>query len=116
MQWFASHAPSFIDITDMTDEADIRLAADGNYIRAKIAISAESEVAEFRRELEKAGAKGVIINVERDLAATTRTGSTVSAGGSIEVSIGEFIKNKGYARQADLSVRCADILGRVEAA
>ena len=116
VQWFASHAPSFIDITDMTDEADIRLAADGNYIRAKIAISAESEVAEFRRELEKAGAKGVVINVERDLATTTRTGSTVSAGASIDASIWEFVKNKGYSRQVDLIARCADILSRAEAA
>lgn len=114
VKWFSTHAPRFVDVTDMTDDTEIMLAVDGNYVRAKIAISAESEVTAFRAALEKAGAKGVVISVERDLAATTRTGSTVSAGGSIEVSIGEFIKNKGYARQADLSARCADILGRAE--
>lgn len=115
VRWFCSHAPEFVDVTDMTDNDDILLAADGNYVRAKIAISAESEVAEFRAALEKAGAKGVVISVERDLTATARTGSTVSAGASIDASIGEFVKNKGYPRQADLVVRCADIFSRAEA-
>ena len=116
VKWFCTHAPQFVDITDMTDDADIEMAADGNYIRAKIAISAESEVAEFKAMLEKAGAKGWTINVERDLTATSRAGSTVSAGASLEVSVGEFIKHKGYRREVELSTRCSDILGRAEAA
>lgn len=57
----ASHAPQFVEIeADMTVENAL-LTADGNYVRATVEEMTETEIKDFRAQLENAGAKGVTI-------------------------------------------------------
>lgn len=113
VSWFSTHAPKFIDITDMTDDSEIELAVDGNYVRAKIAITDESEVRAMRERLEACGAKGVLLNVERDLSGVTRAGSTVSAGASLNVSVMDFVSRSGFAHEEAVKALCMEVLSKV---
>lgn len=115
VKWFSSHAPKFVDISEMDDPDEIALACDGNYVKARIKVVEESKVAELRATLEGFGAAGIVIHAERDLSATTRTAASVSAGSSIEVSIGDFVKSKAYPHEAAVLALCSDILSRAEA-
>lgn len=115
VQWFSTHAPQFVEIDGDTDADEIPLLVDGNYVKARINVAKESEIAELRDTLTGFGAAGVVIHAERDHAATSRTGASVSAGASIAASIGDFIKTKGYPHEAALNALCADILDRAEA-
>lgn len=114
VQWFSTHAPQFVEIDGDTDASEIPLIVDGNYVKARINIAKESEIAELRDALVGYGAKGVVIHAERDKSATARTAS-VSTGASLEASIGDFIKVKSYPHEAALNALCADILNRAEA-
>lgn len=108
-----SHAPEFIDIDASMDELEIGLAADKNYVRAKITKSSSEDVAKLRDFLIKSGAKGVIINAVRE-PARIRSTSTIKAGKSIETSLGEYItKNEDIdeAMKAEITKRAITILG-----
>lgn len=108
-----SHAPEFIDIDASMDELEIGLAADRNYVRAKITKSSSEDVAKLREFLIKSGAKGVIINAVRE-PIRIRSTSTIKAGKSIESSLGEYItKNEDIdeAMKAEITKRAITILG-----
>lgn len=114
VRFMASHAPRFIDITSDMDDDEIPLLCDGNYVRAKLNVSKDSEVEDFRQWLMDCGAAGVSIHPVRDLGNVTRSGSTVESGASIQSSVAEFIKHKGYEDQSNLSAVCLAILSESE--
>jgi DNA repair exonuclease SbcCD nuclease subunit len=109
VKWFASHAPSFIEIDGVTKPEDIPLLVDGNYVRAKIVSSKSSEIEGLRKFLTDAGALGVTI-VSQPKTGVTRTASTVKAGASLEVSVTDYIKGASFGRQTELTALCGDIL------
>ena len=109
----ASRAPKFIDLDPETDPDDVPLIVDGNYVRARVKVERESQINEVRDWLMECGAAGVVIHPIREPKAIERSAS-VKAGASIEVSIAEFIKAKGFREQERLSKHCAAILAEVE--
>lgn len=109
VKWFASHAPSFIDIDERTDMANIPLLVDGNYVRAKVYSSKESEIAEFREMLVKAGAKGVNL-ICQPATGATRVASTIKAGASLEVSVQDYVKSADFGHKDKVGLICQDIL------
>jgi hypothetical protein len=117
VQWFASHAPSFVEIDGTTDPDDVPLIVDGNYVRVKIGSSKASDIEAMRQFLTDSGAKGVVVNQVKDAAPVSRAGgATLKAGATLEQSIGDFIAMKAFARAPDLSRLCADILSTVRSA
>lgn len=110
VRWFKSHAPEFVEITTETDPDEIAMTVDGNYVRAKLKSAKQSDVEDSRQFLMDQGAKGVIIVVEREAAGITRTGATVKAGASMEVSVSDFIKGMSHPNPVELASLCANIL------
>jgi len=110
VKWFKSHTPEFIEIDSETDPSEISLIVDGHYVRAKINSSKQSEVEELRSYLLDSGAAGVVLLSQKESSVSTRTGSTVKSGTSVEVSVGEFIKAQSYAKPEELARLCAGIL------
>jgi DNA repair exonuclease SbcCD nuclease subunit len=110
VRWHKSHAPEFVEITAETDPAELALTVDGNYCRAKISSTKQKDVEELRAFLIDNGAKGVTILAQKEASVSARTGSTVSAGASLEVSVADFIKAQSYANPEKLAILCQNIL------
>lgn len=110
VRFHASHAPNFVEITPDTDPDEIPLIADGNYVRLKLQDVTEAQIKEAREELESYGAAGVVINATRSTKAPSREGVASGRGASLDASVEDFIKHKGYETGEALSKRCADIL------
>ena len=93
VKWFKSHLPEFVDIKAEMSETDAELAAEGNFVRIKVADTKMSTVEQMREWMTKAGAKGVIVQsvkqaaTKRDAAITT----SISAGASLEQSVSEYV-------------------------
>lgn len=109
VEWRASRAPQFIEIDEKTSPEDIPLLADGNYVRARITTNKDSEVTEFRNYLTGCGAKGVSL-ICNSASEVIRTGSSVKAGSSLEVSVSEYIESQEIEHKKDVSKLCAEIL------
>lgn len=110
----ASCAPSFVDL-DLTDKKT-KLAAfkiEGNYIRVKTTSGDEKKLKQVRDMLTDKGAAGVVIHAIHDKSPTLRTTATVSAGASVQQSVCEYVKEKGYENQKALILECSDILNEV---
>ena len=112
VKWHSTHAPSFIELDELTNPDDIELLVDGNYVRAKIYTAKESEISAFRETLMKAGAKGINI-ISQPPTGVTRVASTVKAGASMEVSVEEFIKSQDFNNKPLVSKACSEILAEV---
>lgn len=85
-----SAAPSFIDISGMTEE-DMQFAVPGNYCRLRGAAMTNDQVKELREELVKMGAIGTSIEVPRTTA-VLRTNQPAKAM-TMPESIEAFVKS-----------------------
>lgn len=115
VKWFASHAPSFVEINGATDPDEIPLIVDGNYVRVTINSSKAADVEAMRSFLTDCGAKGVVVLQDtKAVPVTARAGGvTLKAGATLEQSIGDFIAAQAFKRQADLAKLCGEILTNV---
>jgi DNA repair exonuclease SbcCD nuclease subunit len=115
VRWMKSHAPEFVEIDGATDPGDVPLIVDGNYVKASIVTAKMEEVAALREFLIEAGAKGVVLNVQKNTAAPSRTGTAVKTGTTLDASVGDYVKSMGLAREAEVATLCQDILDSVRA-
>ena len=95
--WRKSRLPEFIDINESTSEEDIPLLVEGNFVRMKVSGEVTTREHEtVRADLEKMGAKGMIINVLRKPVLEREGDVTekITAGASLEQSVSEFVKQK----------------------
>jgi DNA repair exonuclease SbcCD nuclease subunit len=111
IEHFETKAPKFVDLNDPADVTAENVA--GNYVRLRLADATESEVKEYRDELEKLGALGVQMIAPKKPEAT-REGFTAEAGSSLEVSVTEFIDNK-LEGDDDVKRAALDVLSEVRA-
>ena len=124
VDWRKSHLPEFIELSQLTDvePEDLPLVVDGNFIRVKVEASKSKDVEAARQELLDMGAKAVIVQALPKPPA--REGSairpTVSAGGSLEVSVSNFVSAMfGGAvdgQSAAVTKAAFDVLAAVDAA
>jgi DNA repair exonuclease SbcCD nuclease subunit len=115
VRYQATNAPKFVDVDSSMDETDIEFAVDGNYARAKINKSTTKDVENLREFLEKAGAKGVVINAVKE--PTRVRASTVKSGATMETSLSEFVKNSkkiGDEMKSKVSLIAMEILAGVD--
>jgi DNA repair exonuclease SbcCD nuclease subunit len=120
--WRKSHLPEFIDLAKLVSElyfdpSDIPLMVDGHYVRVRVEASKSKEVEEARAELLGHGARAVLVQAEpKPPAELVRASHSVSAGASLEVSVGEFIKGmKDVADSAAVAAAALSVLGSVAA-
>lgn len=116
VRWMKSHAPEFVEIDGSTDPSEVPLIVDGNYVRASIHTAKMEEVAALREFLLEAGAKGVVLNVQKNAAAPTRGAATaIKSGATLDASVGDYVKTLAHAREAEVAKACQDILDSVRA-
>lgn len=110
-QFFASHAPRFIDLSGSEDEDDLPLIVDGHFIRARVGAASAKQVSDWREHLLKLGAKGVIIQSIPADATSKREGVSVKSINSLEASVHDYVTERGMpAAVGDL---CATIMQEV---
>ena len=113
VKFVASHAPRFIDIAKGTSLEDLRLEADGNYVRAFVEMS-EKEVKAFRKELENFGALGITIICHAPVAERADR-IVVSETESLEAIVGKYIDKQVKPELIDKVDRKAlEIMNAVE--
>ncbi|WP_276122611.1 metallophosphoesterase [Pararhizobium qamdonense] len=109
----ATHAPRFVDLSGM-DEADMALAADGNYVRYAGPEMTANEINELRRSFEDSGAMGVIIMAPKKVAASARTGAVPAGTVTVDQSVTNFIDGANdipaIVDRARLKIECTDVL------
>jgi len=89
---YVTDAPQFLDMANLEEDEFDRIA--GNYVRAKIEISKEREIGEFRDMLvNELGATAALILPTRTGATVTRTGAVKANMDRLEDSITHFIKD-----------------------
>lgn len=93
IEYRASHAPSFVEITADTDPDDIPMIVDGNYVRVRGMKLTDAEINKLRAELGGMGAKGVTFQVTRE-AVSARGSSTVAKATTLDQSVDSFIDQK----------------------
>lgn len=114
VEYRASHAPSFVEITGDTDSEDVPMIVDGNYVRVRGMKLTDREVNELRQELLDMGARGVSFQVER-VSVTAREGAPIaSPTTSLETSVDAFATKhfEDLAPEIVTAIkhRCGDIL------
>lgn len=111
IQWFASHAPAFVDITGDEDPLDLPMIVDGHFVRAKIGSATPAQIAAMRQDLLDARAKGVTIQA---VPTVTPTRSTAMAGSidRIDQAVDAYCADQCLG--ADVAARAIKILREVQ--
>ncbi len=86
----ASHAPSFVELTGDTDPNDYFSTVDGNYVRIRGMKLTDAEINTFRAELTDMGARGVTFQVTREVV-SARGSSTVAKATTLDQSVDQFV-------------------------
>lgn len=110
IEFRASQAPKFSEITDMDDEVGLMEQVDGNYVRVKIGTATETEIKTIRDSLMGLGALAVRIDTVKVKERVERTGA-IKVGGSLLESVNDFVKAKELSEDEAkfLFEICADI-------
>jgi DNA repair exonuclease SbcCD nuclease subunit len=117
VKWHKSHAPEFVEIDGSTDPDDIPLIVDGQFVRAKLNTSKQSDIENSRQFLLDSGAKGVVVIAEKSVAVSKRDGgATIKAGASMETSVSDFIKAQSFTNPEALALLCDEILNEARGA
>jgi DNA repair exonuclease SbcCD nuclease subunit len=112
-QWFASHAPSFIELDGTEDPEELELIVDGHFVKAKLGACDLSAIKEMRELLFKLGAKGVIVDAQKSSSTASRTGITTKSISAIDKSVSSYVIEKGMS--TNVSKLCLDILKEAQA-
>jgi DNA repair exonuclease SbcCD nuclease subunit len=116
LQFRASHAPSFVEINETTEEEDIPLIVDENYVRVRGKSMTDEEINELRRWILSLGAKGFLYQGIREVVSARPSGATHKSV-SLETSIGDFIKAKvpDPIEETAIAKMALDVLAEVRA-
>lgn len=110
VDWFASHAPRFVDLPEtfleIAEGSDILEACDGNYVRATLKEPTAAAEAELRRIVKDAGAKGVLIRSPKATSEMISRRTETTAGiESVDEAVMKFADLKGGSELAALCKR-----------
>jgi DNA repair exonuclease SbcCD nuclease subunit len=112
VDYAASHAPSFIEITGDDAPEDIPMMVPGNYVRVRSMKLTEAEITKFRGELEGMGAAGVTFQVARETV-TARAGAAATAGLTLDQSVDKFIDGMELEDKTPVKAMALDVLSTV---
>ena len=112
IEYHASHAPSFVEIDASTDEDDLPLIVDGNYVRVRGMTLTDAEVNKLRAELLAMNAKGVLIQVARAVT-SARGAAPTTTGRSLDQSVTAYIEGLKLSQEAEVKKQALDIIDSV---
>lgn len=112
VDFHASHAPSFVDIDSDMSVIDMQLAADGNYVRARVASSDLKELNEVREALHSAGALGVTVIPEVTGKTVSRASTSIKGGMTLAASVEAFIEAGDFDDKLALKSLSEEILNK----
>ena len=112
IEWQASHAPEFVEITGEDDPDEIPLIVDGNYVRIRGMKLSDAEIKTFRTQLEEMGARGVSFQVARE-AVVARTGATAGKATTLDESVDKFIDTLTEIDAPAVKAECTDVLSHI---
>lgn len=112
VKWFASHCPSFVELDDSMDETDMRLAADGHYVKARVGTSDLKELAAIRELLLQSGARGVTLIPDPVKKTAEREATSIKQGMTLDQSVASFIDAGNFDRKPELAALCQQILDK----
>lgn len=114
IKFFASHAPSFVDLDPDMGDAEMALAADGNYVRARVKTADQREVTAIREALLEAGARGVTLIPDATGKTVAREATSIKKGMTLAESVEGFIDAGAFNDKPALKALSAKILQQVE--
>jgi len=110
----ASHAPSFIDLTGLSED-EMQMECDGNYVRFRGPPMSQSDINKLKEHFLAWGAKGVSIEVPRALTAARST-TTPATGLSIDQSVANYVDGKkdipAHINREAVKRRAVEVLDR----
>lgn len=112
----ASRAPSFVEVTGDTNPDHYLEIVDGNYVRVSSIKLTDREVNKLREQLLNDGAQGVVFFHERVVTVTARTGAVAAATQTLEQSVDAFVdemKLPDPAITAAVKAKSAEIMREV---
>lgn len=112
IEWQASHAPEFVEISSEDAPEEIPLIVDGNYVRIRSMKLSDAEIKTFRKELEGMGARGVSFQVARE-AVVAREGAVAGKTSTLDESVDKFIGTLTDIDVAAVKTECADVLSHI---
>lgn len=119
VDWRKSHLPEFIDLSQLMDiePEEIPFLVDRNFVRIKVEVSKSSEVEKARAELMDMGALAVIVQAQPKPPERTSTAARPSstAGGSLEVSVTNFVNEMPEINAAAVIKAALNVLASVDA-
>lgn len=96
VQFFASHAPNFLDLTGEEDQDELPLIVDGHFVRARCKDASPTEVNALREALMEMGAKGVLVqSVPTSTAGLRVSGLSSVSLGSLDRAIADYCTARG---------------------
>ena len=111
---FGTSQPKFVELTGEETDAEAAALCKGNYVRVRVEVSSDAELAEIREGVQKLEAKGVIVLSQRKTV-VVRTGATPAKGSaSIEASVKTYLDKKSASPAAH--AMALDILSQARAA
>jgi DNA repair exonuclease SbcCD nuclease subunit len=118
VEFCASHAPSFIELTDEDDPDEYAIIVDQNYVRIRGFKLTDAEINGLRTELTDMGAKGVSFQVTRNVV-TARAGGAATKSMTLDESVHSWAEEKFKEMDAAelvlIQAAAADILSTVRA-
>jgi DNA repair exonuclease SbcCD nuclease subunit len=112
VKFFASHAPSFLDLSGEEDPEELPLIVDGHYVRARVAEATPKQVAELRDALIQMGAKGVMVQSVPAKTTGARSAALSSAAlASLDRAVADYCASRGLA--ASVATACETLLKEI---
>jgi DNA repair exonuclease SbcCD nuclease subunit len=112
IEWQASHAPEFVEISSETPEEEIPLVVDGNYVRIRAMKLTDGEIKTFRKSLEEMGARGVTFQVARE-AVAARVGAVAGKATTLDESVDKFIDTLTEIDTVAVKAQCVEVLTHI---
>lgn len=112
VEYRASNAPAFVEITGATDPDEIALIVEDNYVRVRDMEMDAARAKALREELVALGARGVSLQVPTT-ASVTRAAVTTAKAASLEESVQSYIRAGGDPKAVEIERRALDVLASV---
>jgi len=114
---FTTDAPQFIELDMSWDYEEVKRHCKGNYVRASALEESEEAIQELREyltgSLHGVGAKGVIVKVNKKSSREVDHDVSIDSSGTLEESVNEYIKKKGFSNPTQTFDLCKEILEEV---
>lgn len=115
VEYRASHAPSFVELTGEDDPAEYELIVQGNYVRVRSMKLTDAEIQLLRSELIGMGAIGITFQVAKEVT-SARTGAAATKSVSLDESVSNYVANLKEIDVSAVQMECASILSDVRSA